>query len=117
MKEILFRGKALYNKDIWIEGYLVKTPTTNLYLIHTENGGIYAVEPESICQYTGQTDKNGRKIWENDIVKYEFEDDEFVVTWNKQELRYDLSRGMDTSFHFDYTDLDHIEVIGDIFSK
>ena len=74
MREILFRGKRLDNGE-WVEGYY---SPVNLSLAgnmgHFINeGGFRAIEvdPETVSEFTGLRDRNGKRIFEGDIINYE----------------------------------------------
>ena len=124
MREILFKAKRIDNGE-WVEGYLVKSNErilTSVIIkcidsIFPEMWPIYEVDEKTICQYTGLTDKNGKKIWENDVCKITFGDGETtngIIEYRENNCRFILYEVGDGDYGFT---TNSVEVIGNIFDN
>lgn len=99
MREIIFKAKRTDNGK-WVEGFYVCCRKCHYILpIFNEYESFHGfddryddwieVDISTLCQYTGLTDENSKKIWENDIVH---NGNYFIVKWNEKCVRFDLVR-------------------------
>lgn len=115
MREILFRGRRTDN-DKWVEGFYLTSPEFDNIGISV----VTAIDPRhphyvfkrTVGQYTGLTDKNGKKIFEGDIVVYRI-DEYGIIEYDEEIARFCVT--FDTwSTDFDHLYGKELEVIGNI---
>lgn len=101
-KESLFRGKRVDN-DEWVYGDLIHRQVwcTQLTIIRISDDGFdhyeeFEVKPETVGEFTNLTDKNGKKIFENDIIA---DDEEYSTFENTRKGIVKFYHGEFTSFY------------------
>lgn len=144
MREILFKAKRKDNGK-WVEGYYYKMSETTYcfkedyerkpvsehhYILQERmtDWGLpnqivqIEIDSETLCQFTGLCDKNGKKVWENDILMAHLdesypEDATYeTVEWNVVGWVTHETDSTDRQY-LDEFDLEHYEAIGNIFDN
>ena len=121
----LFRAKRIDNGE-WVEGFYAvardRKGLTQHNILIADNDLVYfkwiVVDPSTICQCTGLKDKNGKLIWENDIVKHDFGKDQIgvqlaIVKYDSKYACYQIK----PIYDWMYCDKSDCEVIGNIFDN
>lgn len=130
----LFKAKRVDNGE-WVQGYLFDDGFENgrIFIgglvIEKYNGtacddwnvtGIdfCEVDPSTICQCTGLKDRNGKLIWENDIIAYrDCTEEKYVIAWELDKACFEYQQYSCSIMNFDELSSCEVEVIGNIFDN
>lgn len=121
MREILFRGKRVDNGE-WVCGYLYRlSERLNPFIMFVNsNAESHQVIPDTVGQFTGLCDKNGKKIFEGDFVKVTTGLEGYKSTYHStiHRVTYDVCNcGVAVFYPFDNSDMVEAEVIGNIYDN
>lgn len=127
MREILFRAKRMVSEK-WVEGnYVEKYDLLGKrhLILYTDNyvrWKCVEIVPETLCQFTGLCDKNGKKIWENDILMAHL-DESYPEDATYETVEWGVAgwvgheTGSTDKEYLNKFDLEHYEVVGNIFDN
>ena len=134
MRENLFKAKRKDNGE-WVEGCLIIDYVSGQYFIHQNGNSVnesskigeegclrflaFEIDPNTLCQYAGLTDKKGKKIWENDIVDT-FEESSKEILRNVVKFEdgcFKVFKEHYLPMDFDSYEKTDLKVIGNIFDN
>ena len=129
----LFKAKRKDDGE-WVFGNRIDDGVTGQVFIHAVGNSVnesdkvgeegclqfvaFEVAPSTICQCTGLKDKNGKLVWENDIVSYcDCTKEDYVIAWEQNKACFEYQEYNCSMMNFDELSGCEVEVIGNIFDN
>ena len=129
MRSHLSKAKRIDNGQ-WVEGYYQQRydsfGTLEHLICYSKSANVWGkinVDPKTLCDDTELTDHDGRKIWENDIIRlHDFTAEDYIVTWSKEMGAYVICSAI-TKLEFPdlvgdcVQECPYTEVVGNVFDN
>lgn len=115
MREILYRGKRLDNGE-WVYGYYSCDSGKYHFIKSVDDYCDYRVDPDTVGEYSGAIDKNGKKIFEGDIL-YPISKRPYLVFWDEENVKFAFKNSRDFCLNFYQNIADEYIVIGNIHNN
>lgn len=133
MRDIIFRGRI--SNDQWVYGSLIHTGDFCCILesrdsdrydypyldndLGTIDGQAIPIDPNTVGQYTGLTDKNGEMIFEGDILKTDLYGHLLSVVYNEHCAMFQVlfTDGYSEGFLDRYSEINHLEIVGNVYDN
>lgn len=122
--------RELPTEEQWVVGYIVHRPTGEWEILGKCNNPpdcdpmwrkvliAYEIDPTTLCACTGLKDKNGKPIWENDVVRYcDCTVENYVIAWEPDKVCFEYQQYGCSIMNFDELSGIEAEVVGNIFDN
>lgn len=127
----LCKARPIGTRKQWVTGFyavlgektvIIVNEPEKFYDVDSEKNShgnkIVEVIPKTVCQCTGRNDKNGKLIWENDIVVYyDMTEERYLISWESNKACYEYQQYGCSLMNFDELSGCEIEVLGNIFDN
>ena len=118
IENIKFKAKRLDNNE-WVEGDLMKESYGARIIEHTSKADNWiAVNPSTVCQFTGLKDCKGNEIWEHDLIHFVGYKPTAEVLWSEEDYAFMAASENEPLYLLPHVlEIGKIERVGNKFDK